>query len=118
MLRARNIRYELADRTRGLGAGGIGAMHLLARRTGLIEAIDQRLKLLKVHLPYHESDHVLNIAHNILCGGTCLEDISYKGEWGYPRTSRRRIIYRLLAWNPWQHVFLRAVDALRWPMRC
>ena len=30
----------------------------------------------------------------------------------------RRIIYRLLAWNPWQHVFLRGVDALRCPMRC
>ena len=30
----------------------------------------------------------------------------------------RRIVYRLLAWNPWQHVFLRAVDALRHPLRC
>jgi hypothetical protein len=50
-------------------------MHLLARRTGLIQAIDRRLHLLKVHLPYHESDHVLNIAYNILVGGTCLEDI-------------------------------------------
>ena len=75
MFTARNIHYELADRTRGLGPGGIGAMHLLARRTGLIEAIDRRLHLLKVHLPYHESDHVLNIAYNILAGGTCLEDI-------------------------------------------
>jgi hypothetical protein len=26
-----------------------------------------------------------------------------------------RIVYRLLAWNPWQAVFLRAVDALRSP---
>ena len=24
----------------------------------------------------------------------------------------RRIVYRLLAWNPWQEVFLRGVDAL------
>lgn len=30
----------------------------------------------------------------------------------------RRIVYRLLSWNPWQHVFLRGVDALRFPMRC
>ena len=50
-------------------------MHLLARRTGLVEAIRPDLHLLKVHLPYHESDHVLNIAYNILAGGTCLEDI-------------------------------------------
>jgi hypothetical protein len=30
----------------------------------------------------------------------------------------RRIIYRLLTWNPWQIVFLRGVDALCRPMRC
>ena len=75
MFTAGNIQYELADRMHGLGPGGIGAMHLLARRTGLAEAIDRRLHLLKVHLPYHESDHVLNIAYNLLAGGTCLEDI-------------------------------------------
>jgi hypothetical protein len=75
MLSAANIQYEVADRARGLGCAGIGAMHLLARRTGLVEAIDKNLHLLKVHLPYHESDHVLNVAYNILAGGTCLEDI-------------------------------------------
>jgi len=75
MFGAGNVHYELADRTRGLGPGGIGAMHLVAKRTGLVEAIDRRLHLLKVHLPYHESDHVLNIAYNLLSGGTCLEDI-------------------------------------------
>ena len=75
MFSAGNIHYELSDRTRGLGSGGIGAMHLLARRSGLIEGIDKRLHLLKIHKPYHESDHVLNIAYNILSGGTCLEDI-------------------------------------------
>jgi hypothetical protein len=31
--------------------------------------------LLKRHLPYHESDHVLNLAYNILAGGTCLQDL-------------------------------------------
>ena len=66
MFTARNIHYELADRVRGLGPGGIGAVHHLARRVGLIAALDRRLHLLKVHLPYHESDHVLNIAYNIL----------------------------------------------------
>jgi hypothetical protein len=75
MFRASNIQYELADKARGLSAGGIGAMHLLARQTGLTEAIDRRLHLLKVHLPYHESDHVLNLAYNILSGGTCIQDL-------------------------------------------
>jgi len=78
MFRARNIHYELADRVRGLGAGGIGAIHLLARKTGLIDEIDRRLHLLKIHKPYHESDHVLNIAYNILSSGTCLEDIELR----------------------------------------
>jgi hypothetical protein len=40
--------------------------------------LDRRLHLLKVHSPYHESDHVLNIAHNALCGGTCLEELELR----------------------------------------
>jgi Transposase DDE domain group 1 len=78
MYRASNIQYDLSQRVRGLDAGGIGAMHRLARHTGLIEEIDRRVEVLKVHLPYHESDHVLGIAYNILCGGTCLEDIELR----------------------------------------
>jgi hypothetical protein len=75
MFTARNIHYEMADRTRAVNCGGIGAIHLLARKVGLVEAIDKNLRLLKVHLPYHESDHVLNIAYNVLCGGDCLQDL-------------------------------------------
>ena len=75
MLAARNIHYELSDRTHGLAAGGIGAMLLLAKWSGLVQALDARLRLLKVHKPYHESDHVLNIAFNLLAGGDCLEDL-------------------------------------------
>jgi hypothetical protein len=32
MFTARNIDYEIADRARGMAHGGIGVMHLLARR--------------------------------------------------------------------------------------
>jgi len=78
MITASNIQYELADRVGGLAAGGIGAMLLLARRTGLIATIDQKLRLLKRHLPYHESDHVLNIAFNILAGGHKLEHLELR----------------------------------------
>src|SRR5437867_9593919 len=77
MFRGRNLHYEGSDRRRGLGAGGIGAMHVLAQRTGLTAAIDESLRLLQVHQPYHESDHVLNIAYNILCGGKTLEDLEH-----------------------------------------
>jgi hypothetical protein len=78
MLTARTIHYELSDKTRGLSCGGMGAIHLMAQQLGLVEAIDARLHLLKVHLPYHESDHVLNIAYNLLAGGTCLEDLELR----------------------------------------
>lgn len=78
VLSARNIHYELGGRCRGMSHGGVGAMHLLAQKIGLVEAIDQGLPLLKVHLPYHESDHVLNIAYNALCGGEYLEDIELR----------------------------------------
>ena len=65
------------DRDHGIAHGGIGAIHL-ARQVGLVDAIDQRLHLLKFHLPYHESDHVLNIAYNALCDGTCLQDLELR----------------------------------------
>jgi hypothetical protein len=75
MYRASNIQYEHSDRVRGLASGGVGAMHRLAQHVGLVAAIDEHVEVLKVHLPYHESDHVLGIAYNVLCGGTCLQDI-------------------------------------------
>jgi hypothetical protein len=78
MFKAKNIQYGWSARDRGVACGGIGAIHLLARRSGLIAAIDKDLHLLKVHLPYHESDHVLNIAYNVLCGGMRLEDIEIR----------------------------------------
>src|SRR3954452_1387212 len=78
MFTARNIQYQISERGRGIAYGGIGVMHLLVRKLGLAEAIDRRLHLLLIHLPYHESDHVLNLAYNALCDGTCLQDIELR----------------------------------------
>jgi len=75
IMTASNIHYEIADRIRATTAGGIGAIHLLVKKLGLDEAIDRSLGLLKIHLPYYDSDHVLNIAYNLLAGGTCLEHL-------------------------------------------
>jgi hypothetical protein len=75
MLTASTIHYEIGERGRGVTVGGLGALHTLARQTGLIQALDQRLEVLKIHLPYHESDHVLALAYLPLCGGTCLQDL-------------------------------------------
>jgi Transposase DDE domain group 1 len=78
MMTATNIHYELAGRVHGLSAGGLGAMLLVARKSGLIADIDRNLCLLKRHLPYHESDHVLNIAFNITAGGKRIEHIELR----------------------------------------
>lgn len=78
MFKASNIQYEMAERSQAMNCGGIGAMHLLVQRLGLVEDIDRNLELLKVHLPYHESDHVLNLAYNLLVGGQRLEDIELR----------------------------------------
>jgi hypothetical protein len=78
VLTAANIQYEVADKTRAIPCGGIGAIHLMVRKLGLAEAIDEQLHLLKYHFPYHESDHVLNFAYNALCNGTCLDDIELR----------------------------------------
>jgi hypothetical protein len=78
MFKASNIRYEMAERTAAMNCGGIGAMHLMAQRVGLVEDIDGNLQLLKVHLPYHESDHVLNLAYNLLAGGQRIEDLELR----------------------------------------
>lgn len=69
------IKYELADRTQAISYGGVGAMLKLARKVGLVDQIDKRVNLLKVHAPYRESDHAMALVLNVLCGGTRLEHL-------------------------------------------
>jgi hypothetical protein len=78
MFRAANLHYELAERSIGTPYGGIGLIHQLAKNLGLPQAIDERLRLFQIHLPYHESDHVLNLAYNALCDGRCLQDLELR----------------------------------------
>jgi len=72
------VTYDLADRTRAISAGGIGAVRQMVSSIGLAESIDEALSVLKQHRPYFESDHVLNIAYNLLCGGRTLDDIELR----------------------------------------
>jgi len=78
MFRSGNVHFEVAQRTVGTSYGGIGLVHELAKQLGLAASIDERLHLFKFHLPYHESDHVLNIAYNALCDGRCLQDLELR----------------------------------------
>jgi hypothetical protein len=78
IMTASNIHYEMGEKSQGLSCGGIGAIHQMAGRLGLDDEINQNVPLLKVHVPYWESDHVLNIAYNVLLGGVRLEDIELR----------------------------------------
>ena len=75
MLGSQKVSYEVGGNVDATCFGGIAALHRLVVRLGLVDRINDDLELVKVHLPYHESDHVLNLAYNVACGGTRLEDI-------------------------------------------
>ena len=70
------VHYEIGARTSAMSFGGIGAVRRLVAKLGLAREIDRHLELLQRHLPYHESDHVPDIAYNLLCGGARLEDLN------------------------------------------
>ncbi len=75
MLTSGTVSYEVGANVDATCFGGIAAVHRLVTKIGLVGEINDGLHLLKAHLPYHESDHVLNLAYNVMCGGTRLEDI-------------------------------------------
>lgn len=78
MIRGSTPHFELAGRGVGTAYGGIGLIHQLVQELKLPQAINKRLHLFQVYLPYHESDHVLNLAYNALCDGRCLDDIELR----------------------------------------
>ena len=75
---APRAKYELAERVRAVTSGGLAAVHDLVRSVGLPESIDAELGILKRARPYRDSDHILNIAYNLVCGGHVLDDIEIR----------------------------------------
>jgi hypothetical protein len=78
VLSASNIEYQISDRSQGICAGGIGMIHQVVKQLDLDQEINRRVNVFKIYLPYSESDHVLNIAYNLLVGGTCLEHLELR----------------------------------------
>lgn len=76
VLEGGNVRYEVSGRIEATKCGGLGMIQQVVEASGVGQAIDRDLHLLKRHLPYHESDHVLVQAHNLLLGGGCLENLT------------------------------------------
>ena len=75
---AGKIHYEMAERNHAITCGGIGAIHQLANKVGLVEALNTGLQVLQRRRPYSDADHVFNIAYNAMCGGLVLEDIELR----------------------------------------
>ena len=75
---AASVRYEVAARTEATIHGGITLACRVAMKSGLIAAINKRVNVLMIHCPYYESDHVLNVAFNAMCGGRTLGDIELR----------------------------------------
>jgi hypothetical protein len=57
--------------------GGLALAVDFVRRFRVAQRIDAHLHLLKLNLPYYESDHVLAQAFSLYVGGTCLEDVAH-----------------------------------------
>ena len=72
------IQYELAERTQAIAAGGLGVVQQLVRQLDVAESVNRVCPIFKFHLPYSEADHVLNVAYNLLAGGTCLEHLELR----------------------------------------
>ena len=72
------VQLELADRTQAVSAGGMGTVQQLVRQLGVADSINRQCPIFRFHLPYSEADHVLNIAFNLLAGGSCLEHLELR----------------------------------------
>ena len=57
MFKDANIHYEIAERTRAIGFGGIGALHKLVCKLKLDEAINKNVVLLERHVTPYQKFH-------------------------------------------------------------
>ena len=77
-IRTGRIDLELAERQQAIAAGGLSAVLQLINTVELRKHINRAIPLFKFYMPYDEADHVLNIALNLLAGGTCLDHLELR----------------------------------------
>lgn len=70
--------YEVAKRVQATAHGGVGLIHDLVRATGLARRIDASVDVFQRKGPYSVSDHVLNLAYNVVVGGRTLDDLELR----------------------------------------
>lgn len=78
MTQSDNVHYEVSNKVGGTGFGGMAAVHAFVKRIGLDTEINRRLTIFKKRCPYYESDHVLNVAYNAMCGARSLQEIELR----------------------------------------
>ena len=78
MLRCPTTKLELAEKAQAVACGGLTLVQQMVRQVGLAESINRHCPIFKMHMPYTEADHVLNIAFNLIAGGTCLEHLELR----------------------------------------
>ena len=73
----RQVRLERQGRGEITMYGGLSLAHELVMELSLDRDLNSSLSLLRRHLPYFESDHVLTHVYNLYVGGGCIEDIGH-----------------------------------------
>lgn len=77
VMRMGKLHVETEDRSTVTRFGGLVLVQPFLRRFKVSELLDEHVAVLKLHMPYHESDHILAQALNLYVGGTCLEDLMH-----------------------------------------
>ena len=77
-IRCGSTRYELSDKQQAIDCGGMGMITQIAGQLGLRQSLNSAAAVFKFYAPYDETDHILNIAFNLLAGGTCLEHLELR----------------------------------------
>ena len=72
----RQVRLQVQQRGEITPYGGLALAHDLAMRLGIDRDINASMQLLRLYLPYFDSDHLLTHVYNQYVGGLCIEDIA------------------------------------------
>jgi hypothetical protein len=77
VFRNRQVRLHVQQRGEITPYGGLSLAHDLAMRLGIDRDINDSMEVLRLHLPYFDSDHLLTHVYNQYVGGSCIEDIAH-----------------------------------------
>jgi len=77
VIRNRQVRVQVQERGEITPYGGLSLAHDLAMRLSIDRDINDSMEVLRLHLPYFDSDHLLTHVYNQYVGGSCIEDIAH-----------------------------------------